>query len=284
MKHLFERPGNRNSAAATIAPARPDSSTIRSCMKAIPLVALILFYAVQAQATTLLKKSLNDLLAESDGIVVGTVSEMKSRYDKKKEIQTLVTLTELQVVHGHYNAPSLVLQLQGGEIEGDVLEIHGSPKFESKDRVVVFIKDNGRELVPFVGWTQGVFRVSRDAKGNDRVKDHEGNNVLAVAGADLVKEQINLPEAVIVDGSGQPTLKGAGAGTTDDGSRSELVSQSKKSSKGDAMTLREFLSTIGSKLKDQGLKGKSIASVSAETPVDAGLAHDGDAAPPQSAR
>lgn len=256
----------------------------RSSMKAIPLVALILFYALQAQATTLLKKSLNDLLAESDGIVVGTVSEMKSRYDKKKDIQTLVTVTNLQVVHGHYDAPSLVLQLQGGEIEGDVLEIHGSPKFEANDRVILFIKDNGRELVPFVGWTQGVFRVSRDTKGNDRVKDHEGNNVMAVSGDDLVKEQVNLPEAVIVDGSGQPALKGAGAGTTDDGSRSDLVSQNKKPSQGDAMTLREFLSTIGGKLKNKGLKGKTIASVSAETAIDAGLTHDGDAAPPQSAQ
>jgi len=174
--------------------------------------------------------------------------------------------------------------MEGGEIDGDVLKIHGSPKFEPQDRVVVFIKDNGRELVPFVGWTQGVFRVSRDPKGNDKVKDHEGNNVLAVAGDDLVKEQINLPEAVIVDGSGQLAMNGAGAGTTDDGSHSELVSQNKKPSKSDALTLREFLSTVGRKLKEKGHKGKSIASVSEEAISEADSAHDGDAAPPQPAQ
>src|SRR5438445_765842 len=101
MKHLFERPGNGNCAAATMAPAGPESTIIRPCLRAIPLVALLFFYAMQTQATTLLQKSLNDLVAESDGIVVGTVSEMKSRYDKKKDVQTLVTLTELQVIHGH---------------------------------------------------------------------------------------------------------------------------------------------------------------------------------------
>ena len=100
----------------------------------------------------------------------------------------------------------------------------------------------------------------------------------------LVKEQINLPEAAIVDNSGQPVTKGASVGTTDDGSHSELISQNKKFPKSDAITLRQFLSAIDRKLKEKGLKGKNLASVNVETTLDGGVAHDGDAAPPQSAQ
>ncbi|PYV37605.1 MAG: hypothetical protein DMG06_27655, partial [Acidobacteria bacterium] len=66
MKHLSARTVNGNSAAATIASVAPESLIAKSWMKALPLLALILFYAAQAHATTLLKKTLNDLLAESD--------------------------------------------------------------------------------------------------------------------------------------------------------------------------------------------------------------------------
>ena len=294
MKNLSEIPGHRASASPTIGPARPvvaafeeamvtsRPSLLMLWMRTIPVLALILFYAMQAHATTLLKKSLADLLSESDGIVVGTVTDLKSQYDKKKGIQTFVTLTDLKVIHGQYAASSLVIQLPGGEIEGDVLDVHGSPRFEPNDRVVLFVKGNGVEMVPIVGWTQGVFRVFHDEKtGSERIKDHEGNHVFGVSGDELVKEQVNLPEAEIVDLSAN---RGGNAGSTDDGSGSESLSPKKKDPKGEAMTSRDFLNAISGKLKEKSLKGKRIASVSPESFSQSDVSRTEDAVAPKSAQ
>ena len=291
MKHFITRSSKtKRTRATSTLPVVFESEALHSpssfvfrWMKAIPVFAYILFFAMQAQATTLLKKNLADLVAEADGIVVGTVSELNARYDKKKDINTYVTLNDLKVVHGQYDASSLVLQLRGGEIEGDVFEIHGSPKFETKDRVIIFLKDNGREMVPIVGWTQGVFRVAKDEKtGNERIKDHEGNNVVEVSGDELVKEQINRPEAEIVDGRGQSAIRSAGAGHTDDGSVSEFIPLKKKSAQGEALSLREFMNSVSQKLKEKGASGKKLASASLEPATESEETQARDAAPRKS--
>jgi len=237
-------------------------------LRTIPLWALILFNQMQPWPTTLVKKSLAELLSESDGIVVGTVSDLKSRYDKKKDLQTFVRLTDLKIVHGHYDGSSLTLQMQGGEINGNVLEVQDSPKFAVKDRVVLFLKDNGHELVPFVGWTQGVFRVFYDEQtGVDRIKDNSGNPVLAVAGDEIIKGQSLAP------------LKDGGAGKTNDGSRSEPISRSKEDSESQAITLKEFLHIITHRLKEKGLKGKNITNVNVNALTGSSVPEPGDAAP-----
>ena len=114
-------------------------------------------------------------------------------------------------------APASQTRREKLEVNGNVLEVQDSPKFAVKDRVVLFLKDNGHELVPFVGWTQGVFRVFYDEQtGVDRIKDNSGNPVLAVAGDEIIKGQSLAP------------LKDGGAGKTNDGSRSEPISRSKE--------------------------------------------------------
>ena len=213
--HTDYKDSTQRRISLALALRRVTSKSTRVAMlslRTILFLALILFNEMHPLTTTLVKKSLAELLSESDGIVVGTVSDLKSRYDKKKELQTFVRLTDLKIIHGHYDGSSLTLQMQGGEVNGNVLEVQDSPKFAVKDRVVLFLKDNGHELVPFVGWTQGVFRVFYDEQtGVDRIKDNSGNPVLAVAGDEIIKGQSLAP------------LKDGGAGKTNDGSRSEPI-------------------------------------------------------------
>ncbi|PYV36254.1 MAG: hypothetical protein DMG06_31125, partial [Acidobacteria bacterium] len=284
MRYLFEILGRPDSAGLTIASAGgaalssgPGAGMSQSVIvSALWLMVLVLLNAAQAQSTARPKKSLDDLLAESDGIVVGTVSDVKARYVKDREIHTFVTLIDLEIVHGRYDAPRLILQLKGGEIDGDVLEIQGSPRFTPKDRVILFLKDNGHAIVPLVGWAQGVFRVFYDEKtGTERVKDHEGNQVVGVEGEELLIRGGHSAKAEIVGGRGS-------AGKTDDGSPSEQVLRQNPSSKSDAMTLRDFLNVITRKLKAKGLKGKPITSVKPEPPGYPGPESTSDVPPPRS--
>ena len=291
MRYLFEILGRPDSAGLTIASAGgaalssgPGAGMSQSVIvSALWLMVLVLLNAAQAQSTARPKKSLDDLLAESDGIVVGTVSDVKARYVKDREIHTFVTLIDLEIVHGRYDAPRLILQLKGGEIDGDVLEIQGSPRFAPKDRVVLFLKDNGQAMVPFVGWAQGVFRVFYDEKtGTERVKDHEGHQVMRVEGGELLIRENHPAKSGIAGGHGRSSTRGASAGKTDDGSPSELVLRQNPSSKSDAMTLRDFLNVITRKLKAKGLKGKPITSVKPEPPGYPGPESTSDVPPPRS--
>ena len=73
------------------------------------------------------------MVTEAEAIVVGTVSALQSRYEADNDIHTLVTLTDLQVLHGSFKESSLTLQLAGGQIKNDVMRVDGSPRFALKD-------------------------------------------------------------------------------------------------------------------------------------------------------
>jgi hypothetical protein len=170
---------------------------------------VLLLGALQAGATTIPYKSFTDLVRESDAVVSGRVANIESRYSKEKEIYTFVTLDQVSTLSGSYAAPALTLRFRGGQVDNDVLHIIGTPKFEASENVIVFVHGNGRYMVPLVGWTQGVFRISRDsATGREMVTDHERNAVFGIQNGALLKERRNLPEAQII---GQRQAPGASA-------------------------------------------------------------------------
>jgi hypothetical protein len=158
-----------------------------------------LLMSMQAFATTLVYKSFDDLVKEADGIVAGRVASIESRYNPKHEIYTFVTIDQLSVLGGSYQGPTLTLRLKGGQVDNNIAQIVGSPEFKLNEQVVLFVEGNGQYMVPLVGWTQGVFRVSQDAAtGQQVILDHEGNRVLNVVGSEIVKDLKTQPAASIV--------------------------------------------------------------------------------------
>jgi hypothetical protein len=227
------------------------------------VVASMFLLSAQAGATTLIKKSFDDLVAEADAIVVGTVSETESQYGADKKIHTLVTFSDLKVLHGSYSESSLTMQLPGGQIENDVMILHGSPKFAAKDRVLIFIQNNGKQLVPVVGWIQGVFRLEADAQGRQGVFDHDRTPVLEVRGADVIKDQRNAPDAMIVADPAKASAAG-GAGKSDDAAAAaanaaaaaRLVAIGRGPMSADA-----FTRAIALKVREKQAVGKAVQSV-----------------------
>jgi hypothetical protein len=167
--------------------------------KSLLTMCLSLLWAGHLNATTLPYKSFDNLVSESDGIVVGTVRSVQSQYDDKKDIHTLVTFDRLDVLHGAHKQTTLTLRLKGGQVNNEALEVEGSPSFRQNERIVLFVKGNGRELVPLVGWTQGMFRIVGDpVTRQEIVQDHEGNQVLGISGGHLQKERVHAAQAIIV--------------------------------------------------------------------------------------
>lgn len=182
-----------------------DSGRLRAATFRALTGALLLLGAIQQSgATTVPYKSFGDLVGESDAVVSGRVASIQSKYSNNKEdIFTFVTLDGLETLAGSYSAPAVTLRFLGGQVGNDILNVSGSPSFKLNERVIVFVHGNGRNMVPVVGWTQGVFRVAPEAgSGQQVVRDHDGNRVFGLQGSTLVKEQIHQPEAAIVHPGG----------------------------------------------------------------------------------
>jgi hypothetical protein len=188
-----------------------------------------------AHATTVPYKSLDALVGESEGIVVGTVRQVQSNYDSRQEINTFVTFDNLKVLGGSYSASGITLRLKGGRVGDEVLVVEGSPQFKEGERVLMFIQGNGREIVPLVGWTQGLFRfVSDPTTGEMMIADSLGRSVVGVEGnhvktaGDAGRDDLGIAMRTAVDEKVKNEAKETNetktfAGRTDDGSACEFI-------------------------------------------------------------
>jgi hypothetical protein len=182
-----------------------------------------------AHATTLPYKGVDKLVAEADGIVIGTVRQVQSAEDSQKDIETYVTLDNLKVLGGRYAAPTLTLRLKGGRVDNEILFIDGTPQFKQDERVLMFVQGNGRDIVPLVGWTQGVFRLLTDpASGAMTIADNAGHLVVGLdgdkvltSGVDADAHVLGAPNADFVRHVAAPGQ--ASGGKTDDGTASVMV-------------------------------------------------------------
>lgn len=151
---------------------------------------LMLLLPGLASATTLLYKGLNELVDEADGILVGKVMSVESYRDRDNDISSLIYLDVEDVITGDYDVSSsspFIITQKGGKLDNKTYQIAGSPEFMEGDKVVVFVRENGTSMVPFVGWNQGVFKEKHfydskkygmvDAYGN-KIKDVTSNSIL----------------------------------------------------------------------------------------------------------
>ena len=102
----------------------------------------------------------------ADKIVVGTVSAKETMVVKKwegREVITLVTFTDLEILKGNHEKERLVLEFPGGELsDGTRVTLLGTPEFQLEERVVLFVSKNQNSYSPLVGLYQGLYRLSGD--------------------------------------------------------------------------------------------------------------------------
>jgi hypothetical protein len=125
------------------------------------IVSVVLLTSVHAaHATTVIEKSFTELVAQAEGITVGTVSEIREQWDATQQVPlTLVTFSNLTVLKGNPGT-SMTLEFLGGTMpNGLVMMIPGVPRFTVGEKTVVFRTGNQREVCPLVGVWQGLLRV-----------------------------------------------------------------------------------------------------------------------------
>ncbi|MDJ0736397.1 MAG: hypothetical protein QNJ47_20430 [Nostocaceae cyanobacterium] len=240
------------------------------------MAAFLLLFAGKAVATTVIYQSMDDLSQNADGIIVGTVKEVKSA-KVEDDINTYVTLRGIKVLKGIYDRNEISLAMEGGFVEQEGLEIEGSPEFKKGERVIVFVENNGSTIVPFVGFDQGVFKVVKGKQNREIVTDSLGNRIFRIQkGGHLMKEKRFSGKTRVVGGpdsigiNRQKRELQVEPGQTDDSSPTPPVSSSKISTDEisettEEITLNLFLEDVETRIR--GDVNKPLNSVSFGQPI-----------------
>lgn len=121
-----------------------------------PLV--VLAVAVPAAASIARALSLDELSARAELVVLGRVTGQQARWTRDhRRLVTRVTVAVEERWKGDAPAEITVLR-PGGELDGLGQEVLGEPRFETGERVVLFLVERG-DFYRAVGMAQGAFRV-----------------------------------------------------------------------------------------------------------------------------
>lgn len=134
--------------------------------------------AVTARALVVLPRDFSDLVSRAEFIVEGTVGRIEEAPDEAGIQRTLVHLYDLMVHKGTWSAPDFSVDIAGGSKDGWRSQVSELPNFTSGERVILFVRGNGRQVFPIVGVHQGYFRVVADGDGRPVVVRCDGQPVI----------------------------------------------------------------------------------------------------------
>src|SRR5437660_7626449 len=137
----------------------------------------ILTIGCSALATTVIPPSFDELVSRAEVIFQGTVTDVRSQWvgeGGQRHINSYVTFKVEDAIKGKPGA-QITLQLLGGTVGGETMEVTDAPKFKVGDRDILFVENNGTQFVPLVGIMHGRFRVKKNAAGQDAVFTNEGS-------------------------------------------------------------------------------------------------------------
>lgn len=168
----------------------------RCCLpRCLGAFALFAFVAL-ARATTVIAPDFDRMVSSSDYIVRAVVkavtSEWRDNPDQpgRRYIGTLVELDVKETIKGTPPSP-LVLDLAGGRVGDEELTIEGAPKFTVGQESILFIKGNGRQIIPLVGMKHGHYPVRRDKRtGQDQVMRSNGKLLYS-------EQELSLPQSAL---------------------------------------------------------------------------------------
>lgn len=133
------------------------------------------FVAGHAGATTLIPVDTDQLIEKAGLIVQGVVTAVEYRnsdVDSPEHISLPHTFVTFDIERSFKGSTpsdsSITLRFQGGpDGKGRVMMIPGVPLFDVGDRDILFIRGNGTQMTPLVGWEQGRFRIVNDMLYSD---------------------------------------------------------------------------------------------------------------------
>ena len=125
---------------------------------------LFLMFSCSVMATTFAPISIKKQIKQSDGVVYGEVLDIEA-YEDGDIINSKVTILANKWIGVNPQDNQLVLHFPGGKINQKIFKVHGSPKFELGETVVVLVrKYKGNFWINNLGL--GKFSIKNIGKGS----------------------------------------------------------------------------------------------------------------------
>ncbi len=160
-------------------------------LRYLALGACLLCTLTSVQATTVIPPTFDELVGKAELIFQGSVTDVRSQWTgegTQRHIVSYVTFRVEDVLKGSPGT-SYTIQMLGGTVDGETMEVSDSPRFAVGDRDVLFVEHNGEQFVPLVGIMHGRFRIQHDAKsGREIIVTNEGD---ALADPEQLGKNVN---------------------------------------------------------------------------------------------
>lgn len=137
-----------------------------------------------AQGTTVIPPTFDELVDKAEIIFQGTVTDVRSQWVGEGAQHRIMSYVTFKVEDTMKGAPgdTYTLQMLGGTVDGETMEVSDGPKFEVGGREIVFVENNGSQFIPLVGIMHGRFHVQKDDRtGTDLVTNNEHQAVQDVS-------------------------------------------------------------------------------------------------------
>lgn len=129
-----------------------------------------------ARATTVIPPSFDQLVQQAEVIFQGAVTDVRSQWvgeGAQRHIVSYVTFNVEDGIKGDAGQ-SYAIRMYGGTVGEDSMGISDAPTFKVGDREILFVENNGTQVIPLVGLMHGRFHVERDQAGLDIVTRNNG--------------------------------------------------------------------------------------------------------------
>jgi hypothetical protein len=141
---------------------------------------LLLGIAPLTRATSVNAPDFENLVAQTDYVVRAEVIAVTSDWRENSKVPgqfyigSRVELRVLEVITGNPPQP-LVLDVMGGQVGRDAMTVEGAPNFRVGEESILFVRGNGRMIVPLTAMMHGYYPVRRDPHtGENRVQRSNG--------------------------------------------------------------------------------------------------------------
>jgi hypothetical protein len=139
------------------------------------VVGSLIASAVSLSATTVIPPTFEQLVDQAQVIFQGTVTRVNAEWVGEGADRHIATFVTFEVKDALKGAPGKTYTMRqfGGTVEGETMGISDAPQFTVGDENILFVENNGSQVVPLVGIMYGQFHVRKNGAGQELVTTNE---------------------------------------------------------------------------------------------------------------
>ena len=146
-------------------------------LRSLLLMSCAALAIANAQATTVIPPTFDQLVGDAELIFQGTVTDVRSQWIGEGAERAVVSFITFQIEDALKGNPggSYTIRMLGGTIDGKTWEVTDAPRFKVGDRDILFVEHNNSQFVPLVGIMHGRFHVQQaEPNGPESISKDNG--------------------------------------------------------------------------------------------------------------